>query len=910
MAFPDLRVEIQVGGEWVDVTADTFTRRQQVTISRGRADEAARVDPARCQLGLNNKDGRYSPKNPRSPYYGLIGRNTPIRVSVAGGTPRLLLDGSTTGYVTTPSDAPLNIVGDLDLRAEVQIDWTASELNQVLIGKWDGATAQRSYALRVFDDQLQLSWSPNGTTALLAAVTVPPLPNRAAVRATLDADNGTGGNTVVFWWAPSMAGPWVQIGSPVTSVGTTSIFVSTMPLRVGSPDPSTNPPRTPFVGDGYRCEVRSGIDGTIVAAPDFTAQAAGTTSFVDSTGRTWSLEGTAEIVDRLVRFVGEVSSWPQRWGTSGQDVWVPLEASGITRRLGQGVKPLASTLRRRVPSEPALLAYWPMEEDRDATQAYSPVPGVQPMVTDVEFAADDTLPGSAALPKLSPGSSFGGQVPPGPAGAWRVECVYKLDAFPTTSFVLLEVRTTGTYDRLQVEVHDGNVWLVGITTSGGTSSTTIILPIIGIAFVGAWNRLQVRAETSGGSTTYHCNWITIGVEERGLSTTVAGTTAGRVTAVSSTPGAALDQLSLHMGHVSAMSVVQSRIYDLADEGFAGDTAGARVRRLCREEGVPLVTSGAGENTMAMGPQRPATLLDLLGQAADSDGGILSEARDRLALRYRGRTSLYSQPPALELDYAGPGLAPPLDPQDDDADVRNDITVSRIGGSSARAVLEDGPLSVQPPPNGVGLYDESVSLSLDLDAQAEPIAYWRLWQGTQDEIRYPSVHVDLAKAPQLAAAAAAVVEGARLTIANPPEWLPPETIDLIAQGYSEVFQPYKWDIVFNCTPARPWNVAIAGDDADPTGIVYLADTDGSELAAPVDATATTLVVTVTAGPLWPTDPEFLPVDVVLGGERMTVTDISGTTSPQTFTVVRSVNGITKSHPAGTAVNLATPAIAAL
>jgi hypothetical protein len=39
--------------------------------------------------------------------------------------------------------------------------------------------------------------------------------------------------------------------------------------------------------------------------------------------------------------------------------------------------------------------------------------------------------------------------------------------------------------------------------------------------------------------------------------------------------------------------------------------------------------------------------------------------------------------------------------------------------------------------------------------------------------------------------------------------------------------------------------------------------------------------------------------------MTVTNITGATSPQTFTVTRSVNGITKSHSAGAAVQLFAP-----
>ncbi|WP_431888728.1 hypothetical protein [Nocardiopsis alba] len=81
MARHRVRVEIQVDTEWVDITRDVYTR-EDISITRGRADEGQDVDPGKCSFVLNNRDGRYSPRNPRSPYYGLLGRNTPIRLSV------------------------------------------------------------------------------------------------------------------------------------------------------------------------------------------------------------------------------------------------------------------------------------------------------------------------------------------------------------------------------------------------------------------------------------------------------------------------------------------------------------------------------------------------------------------------------------------------------------------------------------------------------------------------------------------------------------------------------------------------------------------------------------------------------------------------------------------------------------
>src|SRR5690606_5794371 len=58
-------------------------------------------------------------------------------------------------------------------------------------------------------------------------------------------------------------------------------------------------------------------------------------------------------------------------------------------------RPLESALRRRVLGwrwGGDLIAYWPLEDDRDAEAAASPLPGVQPLILGGEFrfAADST----------------------------------------------------------------------------------------------------------------------------------------------------------------------------------------------------------------------------------------------------------------------------------------------------------------------------------------------------------------------------------------------------------------------------------------------------------------------------------------------------------------------------------------
>lgn len=68
---------------WVDISSDIYYRdgSTKVTISRGRPDENSQSipPPQTCSFQLNNRSNQYSPRNPVGPLFGLIGRNTPVR---------------------------------------------------------------------------------------------------------------------------------------------------------------------------------------------------------------------------------------------------------------------------------------------------------------------------------------------------------------------------------------------------------------------------------------------------------------------------------------------------------------------------------------------------------------------------------------------------------------------------------------------------------------------------------------------------------------------------------------------------------------------------------------------------------------------------------------------------------------
>jgi len=82
-----VQVEMLVSGVWVDITAYVMVRDDsgQISITSGIRDEGSQTEAGSAALELRDTDGRFSPRNPSGPYFGLIGRNTPLRISVPDG---------------------------------------------------------------------------------------------------------------------------------------------------------------------------------------------------------------------------------------------------------------------------------------------------------------------------------------------------------------------------------------------------------------------------------------------------------------------------------------------------------------------------------------------------------------------------------------------------------------------------------------------------------------------------------------------------------------------------------------------------------------------------------------------------------------------------------------------------------
>jgi len=934
MAYPqtilDLLAELLLGTAWTDISTWLYQRNPPaVTITRGHPDETVVTTPTAMATELNNRDGRFCDKNPTGPYYGSLMRNVPIRISVPEGASYLRSETDQSSGATAPDAAGLDITGDTEVQLDVTLDnWAA---DQALAGKWLAAGSQRSWLLTLNETgTLSFRWSPDGTNSnsvvAVSGATVPvPGLNRQALRVTLAVATGT----VTFYTAPAAAdqvtlGPitsgWVQLGAPVV-LGADNVFSSTAPVSAGfvAGAAADYAAWTGIYGKVHRLALLSGIGGTVKASPDFTAQTAGAASFADAQGNTWTVQGTAEISTRRYRAHCECSGWPQTWDPSGTDVYVSLQASGLLRRLQQGNSPLKSAMYRywtKLTGSSAPVAYWPCEDLAGATQLAS-ANGGRPML----FSGSPTLASftgfacSAALPVLN-GSVWTGAIAPYSSGSDNVlSFLLALPAAGDASGFVASLYGIGKVARMDLaytNASGGLLYAEGYDASGNSLFNSNVLT----GANGGQYMARLALQNSGANVVWTAELLTPGgaaVTSATGSVTTAATGQMKTVVINLQGGL----VSTVVGHIAVQSVFAD-LSGLAGisalNSWAGEAAGVRFGRLCAEEGIAFRGVGRLSASVPMGPMTQQTLMADLQEVADADRGVIFEPRQVLGLGYKTLSSLENQQPAVALSYTHQDLAgtPGLKPVTDDQTTVNDVTVTRTGGSSSRQVMQPpgtagaaftGPLNTNAPnatPPGVGLYDTQVQISLGSDSQVDSEAGWLVRMGTVNEPRYPVIPVDLAR-PAVAGVFCDLQEldlGQRITVSAPPAWLPPDGISQIVQGVTERLGGYIFQIDFCGVPESPYEVLVLDDP-----VHGRLDTDGCTLHASISSSATSLGADTAAGfPLWTTAAGDFPFDIQMAGERMTVTNITGTSGTQTFTVVRSVNGVVKAQAAGTAFSL--------
>lgn len=746
-------------------------------------------------------------------------------------------------------DGVLDISGDIDMRIEFELERDAVD---VLHGGPRVRLAHKSSGADGWEWEVfaqgnvfvgNFSWrdsagAPKNVATLQTGAALPLAfqHEHLALRVTLDVDNGASGHTVTYYTAATLAGPWTQLGSPVVTSGTTSIRTNDAPLRVaGNPADAGH---VPLPGRVFGFDLYDGIAGTLVASPRFNSRTPGDTSWTDSAGRVWTIGTGGEISNMLWRFHGELSSLPVRWSVDGVDVYAPVEASGLFRRLRQGNRLVESAIRRAVIRSAAnVVQYWPMEDTGGFITSFGAAIGTAALSTSggvPDTGRSDVFLASAPLPTLGT-TALAATVDTYPAAtAWQVRWLQSIpDDFTGDGLYFFRVETSDMV--WEIEYRDDTGGQFKVWAYRGAS---VIYQSAWIAFAAtgkSW-RMTFSVKQNGGNV----NATLLGQEQGGTTggvvlTSVAAGVAGQVQRIRINKDGNVPDWTF--GHLTLQSA-ETPSSELATElnAYTGERAGVRIQRLLREEGIAYRIEGDPTATEAMGPQRPGPLMSLLEDCADTDLGILHESRESVAVAYRTRGSMVDQPVIIDLDYAAGEVAQSPELDRDDQGFANDVTVTNWNGTTARAVLDDGsPLSVSEPPTGAGRYDTSYRVS-SLDSRLADLAATRLALTTVDEPRVSKLALGLHHAALVAdgALTSTILDsslGDRVQVSNNlTVALGSATIDQLVQGTREVITSFTHSIDCLTTPRSPW-VTDGGGVAPPPGAQAVSFRSQLSLATP-------------------------------------------------------------------------------
>lgn len=518
------------------------------------------------------------------------------------------------------------------------------------------------------------------------------------------------------------------------------------------------------------------------------------------------------------RFYGEISSWPPGQDVSGRDNYVQVTASGIWRRISQTSASIGSAFSRYMAqltgtSIPA--TYWSMEDGNGSTA----------FVTSIGAGGNATFTGAPSF--SSDGTSFAGcDALPALNGA-RITAPVSSAATATNNVIrfalsvpaggdsnssggnwnIIQATTAGTFATLEVYLLGNGTLQIDGVSSGGTvlftaHTTTNV----------QGTPLLVSAELtpSGGSVNWALRIIKPGAGAilESVTGTRASSSIGAVSQVTvNRAGILSDTVFGQLGVFYAVPSLTTAA--AAVGGFAGEAAVDRFTRLCAEAGI--ATTVIGSASAAMGPQADDTLAAILQSIEDTDGGLLFESRDQFGLEYRTLGSLQNQSSPVTLNYGGGVLGAPLAPVYDDQLVKNQWTVTNTDGYAAQATLTSGAVSIAAVPNGVGVYAGTASTNANTHAQVNAIAQQRLFQGTVDDVRYPTVTVNMARAQAapLFSTVPSLRIGDYIQITGIPAVMGgSSTSKQLTWGYSETISHNNWTIVYNAIPELPFETAFS------------------------------------------------------------------------------------------------------
>lgn len=630
----------------------------------------------------------------------------------------------------------------------------------------------------------------------------------------------------------------------------------------------------------------------------------------------------------LLKYQGNAVEWTPNWDVTGVFATVTLTASGPLRQLNQGSLPATSYYAQTIPTSslfPGLLYYWNNEggngvEGSDGiSQCFPTVPAgiIDPNNAAVLNANLAYLPNviattnSSAFPISGPVPSawdFSSGTLPATTntGHLQFRMMIAISSLPTgQTQPLLYWKTSSSSTLLWALylVDNGNLFIsngTNATGSGGFTGTQVSFGANGQVYY-----LQLQMTTNGSGSNVTVDAMKFDGTSGGFTWNATGSTTGYCTYVNWIgPNINSTDTPIMETHMTIQNAQQS-VLTMATfyQGNPGESVSSRMTRIANAANIPITIY------TATNPETSTNPADTMGgQFFDSTSSLLRECEatgvgrlyDGLnaGLTYVPRVLRMSQQPSLTLDVTQGAVIMPFQPVYDDQQIYNQATVSRRNGSSV--TYTDNASAAQ-----IGVYSNSYSTNQEDDSALLLAAQWYTNLGTPEGYRYPTFSFDLEKQPSLIPSWLNCFPACRMDVTNISTVRgqhPAGTVRNVLEGWTETIGQFRWHVDANCSSYEPWKVvtlaAATGTTLDTVGRY---ESDGSTIVSSVAFGGTSLSVATPSGPLWTqssvTADDF-PLTIAVNGIPVTVTAISGASSPQTFTVLPLAHGVS----AGNAVTI--------
>jgi hypothetical protein len=873
---------------------------------------------------LEDGTGDMTPSNPTGLYYGVLGQYTPVRLAL-----RVVVDGfnrtSSNGWSDSPSDGAWTTNGGA--AGDYAINGTQGTHATSGSGQRRRTWLASTSALRNCEVRVRLpGMTAPGSSTVYRSIML--RGTSATSYAAVDCALTSAGSVQVGMRASDdntfLVAPFAVGTLTAGHVWVLAAQVDGHTVRGKLWDETAGP-------EPYDWQFSYVDDGFISSIP--AAGPAGWTGLRSSSSSSSShtyLYDDFEV--RQLLFFGEASEFRPEWDEGHRNRIVAFQAADLSQRMGDAAKRLARSAVERYVLHNAIqpVVYWPMDDGGLSLSGRVAVGVAQDaLLFDGNFpvgAVRFPLGTGELAPWLKPGAEiknspvarFGGMASPVATGSgWTVHMAlnYSGGRYSTNS------NSDGLFTGGSTTL--GGDWTISFLSftyqidvappGGGASVGTVTIPEFYDQKV---HHLGFRSKQDGADVDWSL-WVDGTVVLSG--TLSAATNPGNTGADYAQNGHDEDSRVRVIGHVAVYSGDGPDPAEWAQAvlGHPGERAGLRAQRVCAEEGIPFTWVGLADasddalsQTAPMGPQYHDTVLDVLNECADTEQGKLLSARGAPGFVFVTRAGL-TQDVRMTVDYSAEQVARPFAPVRDGKDVVNLVTVRRRTGGTLTLEQVTGPLNTGDPggadPDAAGVKGRAVDVNPASDAQLADVGQLELTKGTIPGDRYPKITIDL-RAPGVSDAAfqyalLSLDAFERLVVSNAQAAKVFDPIDQLTRGAAHVITNARaHSVTFDASPYSPYDVFVLDSDR-----LY---GDSSTLAASATAGLSlpyTLSVATSSGPLWTTAAGDFPQDVVVAGQRLTLSGISGASSPQTFTVSARANGVDKAQVAGAKVTIADPAV---